>query len=265
MVKLLVVDDEIDFGKAIQSLFYKEIKAGKYEILYAQNGQEALELIEADRDKDIDLILADLKMPIDKIDGFTLMRILNEKNIYIKTIVISAFATVENYRQAIREQVLFFLSKPLEDLRILKPLVEEALNCSSRFDKETRKVRFNTILKAAKNLPSRQKEKLFYKLAENLEIEEIKRLQNKLPEILKKQEEQARKRQKEKELLIEKQRLGELNPNIPFELLEGHYIEERYIKRHNGDVHGPYYYLRWREDGQLMSRYLGKKDPREKL
>lgn len=265
MVKLLVVDDEIDFGKAIQSLFNQEIETGKYEILYAQNGQEALELIEADRDKDIDLILADLKMPIDQIDGFSLMRILKEKNIYIKTIVISAFATADNYRQAIREQVLFFLAKPLEDLRILKPLVEEALTCSSRFDKDSRKVRFNTVLKAANNLPSRQKENLFYKLAEHLEIKEIERLQRKFPLILKKQEEKARKRQEEKELLIEKQRSGELDSNIPFEVLEGHYIEQRYIKRDNGEAHGPYYYLRWREDGHLMSRYLGKTDPREKF
>jgi YesN/AraC family two-component response regulator len=263
MVKLLVLDDEIDFGKAIQSLFYQEVTAGKYEIIYAQNGQEALEIVELDRGCEIDLILADLKMPADKIDGFTFMKTLHERQIYIKTIVISAYATVENYRQAIQEQVLFFLSKPLEDLKILKPLVEEALNCSSQFDKETRKVRFNTILKAANSLPSRQKEKLFYKLAEKLEIESIKRLQKKMPDLLEKQEERAKKRQEEKELLIEKQRSGELDSNIPLELLEGNYIEERYIKRKNGDVHGPYYYLRWREDGQLMSRYLGKKDPRE--
>jgi YesN/AraC family two-component response regulator len=263
MVKLLVVDDEIDFGKAIQSLFHPEVTAGKYEIIYAQNGQEALEKIESDRGCEIDLILADLKMPVDKIDGFTLMKILHERQIYIKTIVISAYANVENYRQAIKEQVLFFLSKPLEDLKILKPLVEEALTCSSQFDKETRRVRFNTILKAANELPSRQKEKLFYKLTGNLEIEVIERLQKKFPEVLKEQEEKARKRQKEKELLIEKQRSGELNTNIPFELLEGHYIEERYIKHKKGEVHGPYYYLRWREDGILMSRYLGKKDPRE--
>ena len=187
-----------------------------------------------------------------------------ERKIYIKTIVISAYATADNYRKAIREQVLFFLSKPLEDFQILKPLVKEALNCPSQFDKNTQRVRFNTLVKVAKSLPSRQKERLFYKLAETLEIPELERLQKKLPELLIKLEKNAKKQQEESDLLIQKQRAGELNPDTPFELMKGHYIEERFIPRKNGTIEGPYYYLRWREGGKLMSRYLGKEDPREK-
>ena len=75
---------------------------------------------------------------------------------------------------------MFFVAKPIEDLKILKLLVKEALTCPSQFDKETQKVRFNTLVKAAKSLPSRPKEKLFYQLAETWEIKKFERLQTQM-------------------------------------------------------------------------------------
>lgn len=36
-----------------------------------------------------------------------------------------------------------------------------------------------------------------------------------------------------------------------------HWIEEKFIPR-SGKLHGPYLYLRWRQDGKLKSKYLGR-------
>lgn len=262
MVKLLFVEDEPDFEEVVRSLLSEEIESGEYEIIYAHDGQEALEKIEADRGHQIDLLLTDLKMPLDKMDGFTLIQTLRQKNIYINIIVISAFATVDNYRRALRENVLFFLEKPLKEQE-LKSSIENSFKKSPRFDKDSRKVRFNTLAKAALDLPSKQKAKLITKLADNLELSEIDQLQTELFERLKIRGEEARKRQKEKELLKEKVKRGEITIDIPIDVLEGLYIEERPIKQRNGNVH-VYYYLKWREDGKMRSRYLGTKDPRKK-
>ncbi|MGH2415084.1 MAG: response regulator transcription factor, partial [Microcystaceae cyanobacterium] len=127
--KLLVVDDERLFGEGIKVLFAPEIRAGKIDVVCAYDGGEALNFVKADTNHEIEVILLDLKMPADKMDGFTFLKTLHEQNIYIKTIIITAYSTPENFRQAIREQVLFFFTKPLQRLHNLKEVVEEALNC----------------------------------------------------------------------------------------------------------------------------------------
>lgn len=262
-VKLLFVDDEQVFEQAIKQRFRKETKSGEYEIIFVRSGEEALKAIEQDREHEIDLLLTDLKMPAAELEGFQLIRTLREKGIQLKTIVISAYGDMENYRQALRENVLLFLTKPIEILD-LKPIIEEALNKPDKVDVTSKKVRFNTLSKLVNELPSKQKEKLIYYLIESLEQEELERLQEQIPSLLQNQIESNQRRQEEKARLIDKLRQGEIDPNLPLELLEGHFIEEKYIPR-EGKNFGPYYYLRWWEDGRLKTKYLGKRDPRKSI
>jgi hypothetical protein len=52
----------------------------------------------------------------------------------------------------------------------------------------------------------------------------------------------------------------QLHPNMmqPSEARGAHHwIEEKYVKRGKKQC-GPYRYLRWRQDGKLKSKYLGK-------
>ncbi|MGH2415932.1 MAG: response regulator transcription factor, partial [Microcystaceae cyanobacterium] len=248
----MFVDDELAFEQAIKQKFRKEIKSGEYEIIFVHSGEEALNAIELDRERQIDLLLTDLRMPAAKVDGFKLIRALRERRIYLKTIVISAYGDMENYRQAIRENILLFLTKPIDILE-LKPLIEEALTKPDQIDVTSKKVRFNTISRLVNELPSQQKGKLIDSLIESLELEELEKLQENFPDRLNNQLEIARKRKEEKELLIAKLRRGEIDLETPLELLERHYIEEKYIPK-SGKTFGPYYYLRWWEDGRLKTK-----------
>lgn len=257
--KLLFVDDELVFEQAIKQRFRKEIRSKEYDIIFARSGEEALDAINLVQNNQIDLLLTDLKMPAAKVDGFQLINTLHEQNVFLKTFVISAYGDMENYKQAIRENVMLFLTKPI-DIINLKPLIEEAL----KKQETNTEIGFFPVYQIFKELPSPRRIQLIERLIEHLELEELEPLQQKLPEKLNHQLEIIRKKRAQKELLIEKLKRGEIDENTPIELIEGYFIQEKYIPR-NGKHFGPYYYLRWREDGKLKNKYLGKTNPCPKM
>jgi len=67
------VDDEQDMEMLILQLFRKQIREKKYEFVFANNGNEALEKLE--ETKDIALILSDINMP--GMDGLTFLAKIN--------------------------------------------------------------------------------------------------------------------------------------------------------------------------------------------
>lgn len=75
MRKILIVDDQ-----KFNHVFLKDVLEGEYDFFDAYGGKEALDIIEEKHDE-IDLILLDLQM--DDINGFDVLRVLNEKG-YIK-------------------------------------------------------------------------------------------------------------------------------------------------------------------------------------
>ena len=57
MVKILVVDDEVDLEVLIKQKFRKKIREQAYEFVFAINGIHALEQLE--KHKDVGLVLCD--------------------------------------------------------------------------------------------------------------------------------------------------------------------------------------------------------------
>ncbi len=256
--KLLFVDDELELERGLKQIFRKEIKSGEYEIIFVPTGEEALEIIETDRSGKIDLLVTDLRMPAAKIDGWKLIELLKSKKFSLKTVIISAYGDRENLSSAIQqENVVDFLSKPIEKIETFKARIESALNRPERLDPNAQRMRFNTLSKLAKGLPSKYKRNLILTLAEMLEIEEVEELQQKLPQLLVSQRERAGQRRRIRELLIAKQKRGEIKLDVCLESIEYFFIEPKMVKGH-----GPYYYLRWWSDSRLRSKYLGKEDPR---
>ena len=49
-VKILIVDDEPDLESLISQKFRKEVRQREYELCFASDGVEALELLESDHD-----------------------------------------------------------------------------------------------------------------------------------------------------------------------------------------------------------------------
>ena len=106
MKKILVVDDRIQSLKGLVGILQDE----GYQVLQAADGLEALALFEAEHD--LDVILADLKMP--GMNGLELFRNMSAVRPVPPFIIMTAFGTVRSAVEALREGVTDYLIKPLD-------------------------------------------------------------------------------------------------------------------------------------------------------
>ncbi|MCF6285073.1 MAG: response regulator [Candidatus Hydrogenedentes bacterium] len=115
-VRMLIVDDEPDLEALIRQKFRKKIRQGDYSVVFAGNGQEALETLSAN--PEIDIILTDINMPV--MDGLTLLTRLAEREELFKAVVISAYGDMDNIRTAMNRGAFDFITKPIDfaDLEI---------------------------------------------------------------------------------------------------------------------------------------------------
>ena len=118
--KILIADDEQSITAGLSAILSDE----GYSVDIAGDGQKALERLSDDR---YGVILADLKMP--KIDGLTLLRELQTKQIPTECIIITGQATVDSAVQAMQQGAYDYIEKPLnaEKLNRLKALIPKAL------------------------------------------------------------------------------------------------------------------------------------------
>ncbi|HEY9822594.1 MAG TPA: response regulator [Candidatus Sericytochromatia bacterium] len=114
--KILVVDDELELERLIKQRLRKSIREKEIELVFARNGNEALEKLQSDRE--IVMVLTDINMP--GMDGLTLLNKLQEVDQNLKAVVISAYGDMNNIRTAMNSGAFDFLIKPLnfEDLVI---------------------------------------------------------------------------------------------------------------------------------------------------
>ena len=111
-IQILCVDDQPMNLDLLEAFLAGE----EFTILKAQNGREALEIIEQDP---VDLVLLDVMMP--EIDGFEVCRrIKADKNKrMIPVVMITAYADKENRILGIEAGAEDFLSKPLDRVEVL--------------------------------------------------------------------------------------------------------------------------------------------------
>ncbi len=110
MVKVLFVDDEPDIELLTKQKFRKQMANGAFDLLFARNGQEALDLIK--KEPDIAVVVSDLNMP--GMDGLTLLDKLKEFSPSPKTIVVSAYGDIKSLRSAMNKGVFDFVTKPVD-------------------------------------------------------------------------------------------------------------------------------------------------------
>lgn len=128
-IKILVVDDEPKLATLIRQLFRRQIRKKKFVFTFAQNGEDALNQLQAN--PDIDLVLTDINMP--KMDGLTLLTRLKELKVDLSpgltAVIISAYGDMENIRKAMNGGAFDFITKPL-DLKDLKLTIEKTIEHS---------------------------------------------------------------------------------------------------------------------------------------
>jgi DNA-binding response OmpR family regulator len=105
MFNILVVDDNISIRKLICAYLEPE----GYKVLHAENGVEALEVMEKHR---IDLMIADIMMP--QMDGYTLTEDLRTANYDLPILMITAKDTFEDKKRGFRAGTDDYMVKPID-------------------------------------------------------------------------------------------------------------------------------------------------------
>jgi sigma-B regulation protein RsbU (phosphoserine phosphatase) len=122
--KILVVDDEPDLQMLMMQKFRHKVKSKEYEFLFAENGEEALNVVSSHND--LSLILSDINMP--KMDGLTLLDELQGLNRNdLRTVIVSAYGDMENIRTAMNRGAYDFVTKPI-DFKDLETTIEKTLS-----------------------------------------------------------------------------------------------------------------------------------------
>ena len=110
MAKILVVDDEPDLELLLKQKFRRQIRKGTLSLIFAQNGVEALQQLEAH--EDVDMVLSDINMP--QMDGLTLLHQLNELNRDLRAVIVTAYGDMKNIRTAMNRGAFDFITKPID-------------------------------------------------------------------------------------------------------------------------------------------------------
>lgn len=118
--KILVIDDS-----AMNRLLFKEILSDKYIILEAENGLEAIKILEQNL-REVQVVLLDIVMPI--MDGFGVLYYMNKYNIIdeVPVIMISSEQNPEVVRSCYELGVTDFINRPF-DFEVVKKRVSNTI------------------------------------------------------------------------------------------------------------------------------------------
>jgi YesN/AraC family two-component response regulator len=111
-MKLLIIDDEENIRKGLASLNWVSI--GIQHVLVTENGLNAIGIICREYP---DIILADICMP--GIDGIQLAKLIKEKKILSKVVLLSGYGSFDYAQAAIKAGVYDYLLKPSTPKEIL--------------------------------------------------------------------------------------------------------------------------------------------------
>ncbi len=115
--KILIVDDE----KFLRKLLISSFRGNNYKCLEAENGQEALDLLEK-CSSEIFLVIVDIMMPI--MNGMDFLKIAKPKYPDIEFIILTAASTEQTVVEALEYGATNYSTKPL-NLDELKFITEK--------------------------------------------------------------------------------------------------------------------------------------------
>ncbi len=114
--RVLVIDDE----EALRKILRLTLETHGYQVLEAEGGQEALDIIEREQDE-IDLVITDMMMPV--MDGPATLRSLRTTNPTLPVIAVSGLSMRDRLKEVPNSESIQFLLKPYsvsEFLRIVR-------------------------------------------------------------------------------------------------------------------------------------------------
>lgn len=104
-VKILVADDEV----MMRNMILRILESEGYQIAMASSGNEALEMLKADK---FDLLLTDVRMP--GMSGFDLLKTAKERSPDMAIIVMTGYGDAYTVKEALLLGADEYLSKPFK-------------------------------------------------------------------------------------------------------------------------------------------------------
>jgi len=117
MIKLMIVDDEVEICDFVKNFF----KERNFEVFTAYNGKEALDIIEA---QNPDIVLLDIRMPV--MDGMQMLKELHRRSKNSKVIMVTAAENPEKEAEARNYGAIEYIAKPLSLERLERSVFEVA-------------------------------------------------------------------------------------------------------------------------------------------
>lgn len=119
---ILVVDDS-----NLVANFIKKIFDNKYEVIIANDGARAIELVSGENASKIKGMLLDLNMP--GVNGFEVLEYFKQNNLFVKipVSIITGNDTRDQVDEAFKYPIVDLLSKPFNE-RDIKRIVEKTIN-----------------------------------------------------------------------------------------------------------------------------------------
>ncbi len=110
MLNILLVDDD----KNIRKLYKAVLESDGYNVLTAQNGEEALDIMDREC---VDLVVLDIMMP--KMDGYEFTRTLREVNNNLPILMVSAKQMPEDKKHGFLVGTDDYITKPVDEEEML--------------------------------------------------------------------------------------------------------------------------------------------------
>jgi len=105
VIKLLIVDDEVRFLKAIAQRLAKR----GFKVRTASNGETAIQLA---REEKFDIAILDLKMP--GMDGGQVLKVLKEEHEFLEAVILTGHGSLESAVELSKLGAFTYLPKPYE-------------------------------------------------------------------------------------------------------------------------------------------------------
>ncbi|MBI5590287.1 MAG: sigma-54-dependent Fis family transcriptional regulator [Deltaproteobacteria bacterium] len=141
--RILIVDDEINICRNCEKILSKM----DCEVSIAQNGQEALALIEAEP---FDVVVTDLKMS--RMGGMEVLRRVKEKDPDIRVIVMTGYASVSSAVEVMKIGAFDYLPKPFTPHELRAVVLQAITDCMASRQNQRLKNSEESVLPVAHQL-----------------------------------------------------------------------------------------------------------------
>lgn len=135
MFQILVVDDDRNMRMLLKAV----LQAENYTVFTAENGEDALDVMDKEH---IDLVVLDIMMP--KMDGYAFTRLLRESNNNLPILMVSAKQLPADKQKGFLVGTDDYMTKPIDEMEMLLRI--KALLRRARIASEHRIVVGNVVL-----------------------------------------------------------------------------------------------------------------------